>query len=371
MSLPLAASQVADSPAHNHGSRRRVGILLVNLGTPEAPTGAALRPYLKEFLSDPRVVEIPKLAWWPILNLIILNTRPRKSAAKYASIWMPEGSPLRVYTDRQKAMLEDRLREAGMDPIVRVAMRYGQPTIAHTIQAMAADGVDKLCVIPLYAQYSAATTATIFDRVFDTLARMRNPPALRLRRNFHDHPAYIDAVANSISAHWAQHGQGQKLLFSFHGVPKRSLLKGDPYHCECQKTGRLVAERLGLSASQWEVSFQSRFGPAEWLQPYTAKRLEELPHEGVKSLDVVCPGFISDCLETLEEIQMEGKEEFLMAGGERYTVVPCLNDSPAAGDLLAKLVAEETSGWPMALEAPEQAADRARGGERARAMGAS
>lgn len=370
MSLPYSARQVADSPPFTHGSRRRVGILLVNLGTPEAPTGSALRPYLKEFLSDPRVVEIPKLVWWPILNLIILNTRPKKSAEKYASIWMPEGSPLRVYTERQKAMLQERLTALGMDPVVRVAMRYGQPTIAGTIEEMAAEGVDRLCVIPLYAQYSAATTATIFDRVFDTLARMRNPPALRLRRNFHDHPAYIAAVADSISAHWAQHGRGQKLLFSFHGVPKRSLMKGDPYHCESQKTGRLVAERLGLSASEWEVSFQSRFGPAEWLQPYTAQRLEELPGEGVKSLDVVCPGFISDCLETLEEIQMEGKEEFLAAGGERYTVVPCLNDSPAAGDLLTQLVLEETGGWPMAAETAEQQADRARGAERARGMGA-
>lgn len=359
MSLPRPASQVKDSAPYQHVSRRRVGVLMVNLGTPDSPTAAGLRPYLKEFLSDPRVVEIPKLAWWPILNLIILNTRPKKSAEKYASVWMEEGSPLRVYSERQLAGVEKALQAEGYDVVMGLAMRYGEPSIANAMARMTSLGVDRLLVLPLYPQYSASTTATVFDRVYDVLSTMRNPPGLRTIRNYHDHPTYIQAVADSIQRFRAQHGSGQHLLFSFHGVPKRTLLKGDPYHCECQKTARLVAQRLGLPADAYSVTFQSRFGPAEWLKPYTSERLKALPGEGVKRLDVVCPGFIADCLETLEEIAMEGKEDFLHAGGEQYHYIPCLNESPDAIRLLTELVKQETAGWPTGKDTPEAQQDRA------------
>ena len=361
MSLPRPASQVKDSPPYHHVSRQRVGVLMVNLGTPESPTAAGLRPYLKEFLSDPRVVEIPKLVWWPILNLIILNTRPKKSAEKYASVWMEGGSPLRVYSDRQLAGVESLLREEGHDMVFGLAMRYGEPSIANAISRMTALGVDRLLVLPLYPQYSASTTATVFDRVYDVLSTMRNPPGLRTVRNYHDHPTYIQAVANSIARFRAENGSGQHLLFSFHGVPKRSLLKGDPYHCECRKTARLVAQHLGLAEGSYSVTFQSRFGPAEWLKPYTSERLKALPGEGVKKLDVVCPGFIADCLETLEEIAMEGKEDFLHAGGEQYHYIPCLNDGPDAIGLLAQIVRQETQGWPTGPDTAEAQHDRALG----------
>jgi protoporphyrin/coproporphyrin ferrochelatase len=371
MTLPLPASLVRDEPAFQHGSRLRVGVLLVNLGTPDAADGPALRRYLKEFLSDPRVVEIPKLVWWPILNLIILNTRPKKSAAKYASVWLDEGSPLRVYSERQAEGLRHRLKAEGYDVEVELAMRYGNPSIGNAMRALQARKVNRLLVLPLYPQYSASTTATVFDKVYENLAAMRSPPALRTIRHYHDHPGYIQAVANRIRAHWDAHGRGDLLLFSFHGVPKRSLLKGDPYHCECHKTGRLVAQALGLADNEWKLSFQSRFGRAEWLKPYTSEVLEHLPQEGIKRLDVACPGFISDCLETLEEIAMEGKEEFLEAGGTEYRYIPCLNESPPAIDLLFRLVAEETQGWPVKGETDASRADRQVSRERALAIGAA
>jgi len=370
MTLPLPASAVIDERPFQHGSPLRAGVLLVNLGTPEAPTAPALRRYLKEFLSDPRVVEIPKFVWWPLLNLIILNTRPKKSAAKYASVWLNEGSPLRVYSERQLAKTTEALRSAGYDLALELAMRYGEPSIAQGLDRLKARGVNRVLVLPLYPQFSASTTATVFDKVYDALAAMRSPPALRTIRHFHDHPAYIEAVAASIRGYWEAHGRGDLLLMSFHGVPKRSLLKGDPYHCECHKTGRLIATALGLSESQWRVSFQSRFGPAEWLKPYTAELLEQLPLAGVKRLDVVCPGFLSDCLETLEEIAMEGKEEFLTAGGERYQFIPCLNDSEQAVALLQALIVQETMGWPVRPETAQAEADRAIARSRARALGA-
>ena len=371
MTLPLPASAVLDERPFQHGSRLRVGVLLVNLGTPEAPTAPALRRYLKEFLSDPRVVEIPKLVWWPLLNFIILNTRPKKSAAKYASVWLEEGSPLRVYSERQLRRTSDALRAAGYDIELELAMRYGEPSIAQGLDALKAKGVNRVLVLPLYPQFSASTTATVFDKVYDALSAMRSPPAIRTVRHFHDHPAYIESVAQRIRAHWDQHGRGDLLLMSFHGVPKRSLLKGDPYHCECHKTGRLIAQSLGLNASEWRVSFQSRFGPAEWLKPYTAELFEQLPLAGVKRLDVVCPGFISDCLETLEEIAMEGKEEFLMAGGERYQFIPCLNDSDEAVTLLQAIIEQETLGWPVRPETELAAADRAVARARALELGAA
>ncbi len=334
-------------PDYAHGTPLKTGVLLINLGTPDAPDAPALRRYLKEFLSDPRVVEIPKFIWWPILNFIILNVRPKKSAVKYGSIWMKEGSPLRVYTERQTAMVRQRLHERGIDAHVAYAMRYGNPGIASVLESMRAQGLRRLLVLPMYPQYSSSTTATAFDVVLGEVGRMRNQPDLRLVRSFHDYDPYITALAAQVQRHWAEHGRGDLLLFSFHGVPKFSLLKGDPYHCECHKTARLIAEKLGLAPSQWKLSFQSRFGKAEWLKPYTSEVLESLPAQGVKTLDVMCPGFPADCLETLEEIAMEGKEEFLHAGGQSYRYIPCINDDQQGIDALADLVQLNLSGWPV------------------------
>lgn len=353
-------------PDYAHGTPLKTAVLLVNLGTPDAPTAKALRTYLKEFLSDPRVVEIPKIVWWPILNGIILNVRPQKSAAKYASIWMDEGSPLRVYTERQSAKLSDELTKRGTRVLVDYAMRYGNPSIPSVLKKFRDQNIRRLLVLPMYPQYSSSTTATVFDVLFDEFSSFRNQPDLRLIRSFQDFDPYISALAQSVENHWSAHGRGDLLLFSFHGVPKRSLIKGDPYHCECHKTARLVAEKLGLTPNQWKLSFQSRFGKAEWLKPYTSEVLHQLPKEGVKKLDVMCPGFPADCLETLEEIAMEGKEEFLTAGGEQYRYIACLNDQPAAISALADLVQNHLLGWP--LEATDAPTERELAIQRARAL---
>jgi ferrochelatase len=354
-SLPKPSNQILDEPGYRHGQAGRTGLLLVNLGTPDEPTSSALRRYLREFLSDPRVVEIPRFIWWPILNFIILLVRPAKSAAKYASIWLSNGSPLRVYSEEQTARLKDSLQASGRDVEVLLAMRYGQPSVPAQIQALKQRQVTRLVVLPMYPQFSATTTATVFDKVFDSFAALRNPPALRLIRSFAGHPSYIKAVAASIQRHWAEHGRGDLLLFSFHGVPKRTLLKGDPYHCECYKSARLIARQLGLEDHEWKLSFQSRFGRAEWLKPYTVETLEALPGQGIRRLDVACPGFVVDCLETLEEIAMEGQEEFLHAGGEHYAYINCINASDEAVAMLETLFLEEAQGWPLvAPDASEQ-----------------
>jgi len=334
-------------PPYQHSQPARIGVLLINLGTPEAPTPQALRPYLKEFLWDRRVVEIPRPLWWLILNGIILNTRPAKSAEKYASIWRPEGSPLKVHTEHMAILLKGHLGERVRQPVlVDYAMRYGQPSVAGRIAAMKAQGVDRLLVVPLYPQYAASSTGSALDAVWDTLLHTRNPPELRTVRNFHDHPGYIQALRQSIEMFWAERGRPDVLVMSFHGVPRRSLDLGDPYHCECQKTGRLLAEALGLAPDQYRVTFQSRFGRAEWLQPYTAATLEKLGHAGTRRVDVVCPGFVADCLETLEEIGVEGKADFLKAGGKEYHYIPALNDRPLWIQALTDLVQEHLSGWP-------------------------
>ena len=350
MTVPLKPE-----PEYAHGTALRTGVLLINLGTPDAPTAEALRRYLKEFLSDPRVVEIPPFVWWPILNFIILNVRPKKSAVKYESVWMDEGSPLRVHTERQVARVQAELRQRGMDVDVAYAMRYGQPSIPSVLQSMRMNGLRRLLVLPMYPQYSSSTTATAFDVLLGEVMAMRNQPDLRLIRSFHDYGPYIAALADQVRRHWDAHGRGDLLLFSFHGVPKFSLLKGDPYHCECHKTARLIAEKLGLSSGQWKLSFQSRFGKAEWLKPYTSEVLEALPAQGVKTLDVMCPGFPADCLETLEEIAMEGKEEFLHAGGQSYRYIPCVNDDGLAMSALADLVQTNLAGWPVAPAAHDAA----------------
>lgn len=359
-------------PAYAHGTQARTGILLVNLGTPEAPTAQALRPYLKQFLSDPRVVEIPRVVWWLILNGIILNTRPKKSAAKYASIWTPEGSPLKVHTEKQAKLLKGWLGEKIATPIqVEYAMRYGHPGVATTLDRMKAEGCDRILVIPAYPQYAASSTASAFDSVFDWALHSRNPPALRTIKHYHDHPAYIRALASSIRDDWQRNGHPDVLVMSFHGVPRYTLDKGDPYHCECHKTGRLLTESLGLDASQVRLTFQSRFGKAEWLQPYTDKTLEALGRDGVARVDVVAPGFTSDCLETLEELAMEGRETFLAAGGKQFRYIPALNEHPLWIEALGQLALDNLGGWvATSWDRDADAATRQQSQQRAQVLGA-
>lgn len=348
-------------PPHTHGSPQRTAIVLVNLGTPEAPTAPALRRYLKQFLSDPRVVEIPRPIWWLILNGIILNTRPAKSAAKYASIWMEGGSPLKVYTERQAKLLQELLDQRGLGELrVEWAMRYGAPGIQDTLDRLKRGGVQRILILPLYPQYAASTTASVMDEVADWIKRTRNLSELRLVRNYHDHPAYIAALAANVREHWASSGRGDVLLMSFHGLPRRSLDLGDPYFCECHKTGRLLAEALELPESAYRITFQSRFGRAEWLQPYTQPTLEKLPGEGIKKVDVICPGFVADCLETLEEIAMECKQAFLTSGGEAFRYIPCLNDRPDWISALADVAEQHIAGWPHSVAADPVGAERAK-----------
>jgi len=339
-------SRFLPEPAYRHDQAARIGILLINLGTPAAPTGKALRPYLKEFLSDQRVVEIPRAIWWFILNGIILNTRPRKSAKKYASIWLPEGSPLKVHTERLSQALAQELQGRFAEPIlVEYAMRYGQPDVAGAIQRLKAQGCDRLLVLPLYPQYAGSSAATALDAVFHSLLSIRNMPELRTVRDFNDHPAYIAALRRRVEDHWDQHGRPDVLVMSFHGVPRRTLELGDPYHCECQKTGRLLAEALQLAPEQYRVTFQSRFGRAEWLKPYTSETLEHLGHARTRRVDVICPGFIADCLETLEEIAMEGKADFLKSGGGEYHYIPALNSEPYWVAALGDICQRHLGGW--------------------------
>ncbi len=302
-------------PAFQHGQPARVGVLLCNLGTPDEPTAAATRRYLAEFLSDPRVIEIPRAVWKPILHGVILRTRPAKSAAKYRTIWTPEGSPLLVWSRKQAIMLRGYLGERGHDVEVRLAMRYGNPSVASQLDELRAQGCTRILVVPLYPQYSGTTTASVFDAVAGWAHQARHVPELRFVNRFHDDPGYIRALAHSVQQHWQTHGRPDKLVVSFHGVPERTLTLGDPYHCECLKTARLLAERLALKDGEWVVSFQSRFGKAKWLEPATQTVLEQLGRAGTHRVDLVCPGFVADCLETLEEIAIEGQESFKAAGG--------------------------------------------------------
>jgi len=335
-------------PAHQHGSAARVAVLLVNLGTPDAPTPAALRRYLAEFLSDPRVVEIPKALWWLILHGIILRVRPAKSAQKYASVWTPEGSPLAVWTAKQAKLLFGYLGQAGHAVLVRHAMRYGQPSIAATLDALRADGATRVLVLPLYPQYSATTSASVFDAVAAWGQSSRWVPELRFVQQYHDDAGYIAALAAQVRSHWQREGRGDMLVMSFHGVPERTLQLGDPYHCNCHKTARLLATQLGLAAPQYRVTFQSRFGKAQWLQPYTEPTLQQLAREGVARVDVICPGFVADCLETLEEIDQEAREAFVEAGGQTLHYIPCLNDRHEWITALRDIALRHLQGWDTA-----------------------
>lgn len=359
-------------PPYTHGQARQPGVVLINLGTPDAPTAAALRPYLRQFLSDPRVVEIPRPVWWPILNGIILNVRPRKSAEKYASIWTPEGSPLKVHTEKQAKLLKGWLGEKTGVPIrVEYAMRYGNPSVESVLDRLKAEGCDRLLLIPAYPQYAASSTASAFDAAYRWLMHTRNQPALRTIRSYPDHPAYIDALAGNVRNHWQQHGKPDVLLMSFHGVPEYTLKKGDPYHCECHKTARLLAEALGLGATQWRISFQSRFGRAKWIEPYTDATLAALGKQGIDRVDVVAPGFTADCLETLEELAMEGRETFLEAGGKTFHYIPALNAHPRWIDALGTLALEHLAGWlPTHHDPDAESAERAASRARALALGA-
>lgn len=340
-------------PPHYHDQATTTAVVLVNLGSPEAPDAPSLKRYLKQFLSDPRVVEIPKPIWWLILNGIILNTRPKKSAVKYAAIWMPEGSPLRVHTERQAKLLAGYLGERGHHLTVTWAMRYGLPSIPEVLTRLKAEGASRILLVPMYPQYSATTTATVVDEACLWLNKTRNQPELRFIRNFHDDEGYLGALEQSVRKHWQGSGQltaDGRLMISFHGLPRRNLDLGDPYYCECHKTGRRLAERLNLKPEQYKICFQSRFGKAEWLQPYTAPTLKALGQEGVRRVDIICPGFTADCLETLEEIAMEGRAEFLTAGGKEYYYIPALNENNDWLHALTHLVEQHLGGWPTTAE---------------------
>lgn len=337
------------SPHFTHRQNDRIGVLVTNLGTPDAPTPTALRRYLKEFLWDPRVVETPRPLWWLILNGIILNIRPRRSAKAYATVFTDEGSPLLFHTRRQANAITEELKARGHhNLVVDFAMRYGNPSIPSVLQNMFDQGVRKLLVLPLYPQYSASTTASTFDAISADFVRRRMIPELRFVTQYHDYAPFINAAAARIREHWQTHGRAEKLLFSYHGIPKRYLLNGDPYHCECHKTSRLIAQALGLQESEHMTTFQSRFGREEWLKPYTDHTLQAFPAQGIKSVQVFCPGFSADCLETIEEIGEENKEYFIHAGGERYEYITALNDRPEHISALADLLQLHMSGWQEA-----------------------
>ena len=334
-------------PPFTHGQAQRTAVLLCNLGTPDEPTASAVRRYLAEFLGDHRVVEIPRLVWMAILHGIILRVRPAKSAAKYASIWTADGSPLKIWTTKQAQALQEVFNSNGEAITVRYAMRYGNPSITSQLDALKAEGFTRILILPAYPQYSGTTTASVFDSVYQWGLRSRVLPEFRFINHYHDNPAYIQALAERVRSHWAAHGQAERLVMSFHGVPERTLHLGDPYHCECYKTARLLGEALGLTKAQYMVTFQSRFGKAKWLEPYTEPTLIALAQQGVKRVDLICPGFTSDCLETLEEISDEAQEAYLHAGGEVFHYIPCLNDSPAWIAGMYELSKLHMGGWPI------------------------
>ena len=322
------------------------GVLLVNLGTPEAPTPSAVRRYLREFLSDRRVVEIPRLAWWPILYLVILPFRPARSARKYATIWRPEGSPLRIYLERQAQLLRGYLGERLKRPVpVAGAMRYGKPSVAEGLAELRARKCERILVIPLYPQYAGSATGSVEDAIAQARKKLRPAPDLRVVHDFHDHRAYVKAVAKNVNDYWFKHGRPDRLLMSFHGIPKASVERGDPYRDQCLASARLIATELGWNDARTLVTFQSRFGAAEWIKPYTDETLEKLGHDGVGRVDVVCPGFAADCLETLEEIAQEGKATFMKAGGKEFHYIPTTNDTPSWMTALTIIAMENLEGW--------------------------
>jgi ferrochelatase len=324
----------------------RTGILYCNLGTPDEPTPGAVRRYLREFLSDRRVVEIPPAAWLPILYGVVLPLRAPRSAAKYASIWTPDGSPLALWTEKQGKLLQGWLGERGQRVLVRHAMRYGRPSIASQLDALKAEGAARILVLTAYPQYSATSTASVIDAVCAWSAGVRAVPELRFANGYHDDDGYVEAWVRRIERQWREHGKPDHFVMSFHGVPERVVKLGDPYRDECMETARRIMGRLGLSGDECTVSFQSRFGRAKWLEPFTDATLRSLGRGGVKRIDVACPGFTADCLETLEEIAIEGRNTFLTSGGKEFRYIPCVNDDPAWIAALGGIAQRHLAGWP-------------------------
>ena len=359
---------------YHHEEVGRAGVLLINLGTPQALTTGAVRRYLAEFLSDPRVIELPAALRWLLLHGIILRIRPRRTLHAYRSIWTGDGSPLMVHSRALEQGVRDAVATRFDGPVsVALAMSYGEPSVEHSLRVLMQAGVERLLVLPLYPQYCGATTGAASDAVGTALARLRWVPSLRFLDHYHDYPRYIDAIAASIERSWETEGRNERLLFSFHGMPRATLDAGDPYYCQCQGTARQIAVRLGIARSEWALAFQSRFGPAAWLQPDTEATLRGWAEAGIESVTVVCPGFAADCLETLEEIAQRYRDVFMAAGGLRFVYVPALNADAMHVQMLTELVAREMAGWPEALASynmhlqRREAVDKA---ERARRLGA-
>jgi len=360
----------SDPANFSHAQSPTLGILLTNLGTPDAPTTPALRRYLREFLWDPRIVDMPRLLWWCILQVILL-IRPAKSAQAYQKIWdEKEGSPLLAISRRQADALRAALQENFNIPVVvELGMRYGNPSITSALQKLREARAQRILVLPLYPQYSSSTSASTFDAVAAAVKSWRWVPELRFVNQYHDHAGYIEALSNSIEEAWSRHDKPKKLLFSFHGTPKRFLMTGDPYFCQCQKTARLVAEKLQLKDQEWKVTFQSIFGREEWLTPYTIETLKEMGKQGIDSVDVVCPGFSADCLETLEEIEEENRHAYLEAGGKQYHYIPALNDRTDHIQALISIIKQHSQGWEH--DATLQEDEVKRRWERAQQLGAT
>ena len=334
------------SPDFHRDTAERIGILAVNFGTPDSPAPRDVRRFLARMLGDPRVVELPRLLWLPILYGFILPLRPRRIAPKYRKIWSAQGSPLREESERLRGALASSLAQRMMAPFsLEFAMLYGTPSVAESLQRLRASGAQRIVVLPLFPQYCGATTGAVYDQVNAELAGWRWLPELRFIAEYHDQPEYIEALRESVAQHWRAHGRTRHLLISFHGIPERYFHQGDPYFCKCQKTARLLAEELLLQEGEWSVTFQSRFGPSEWLRPYTIETLAGMPGRGIKDVTVICPGFAVDCLETLEEIDVENRAAFMRAGGERFEYVPALNARPEHAALLAGQIARHCQGW--------------------------
>ena len=367
--------QFAATPQYEHGLPESLGVLIVNLGTPDAPDAAAVRRYLAEFLSDPRVIELPRLLWWPVLHGFILRTRPARSAEAYARIWTDNGSPLLLHTLDVARGVQDKLAARLSGAVhVEVGMSYGNPSLASALQKLHDQYVRRIVVLPLYPQYSGTTTGSVFQAVTALLGKRRWVPELRFVNHYHDAAGYLSALTASVRDYWDLNGRGQRLLMSFHGVPRRMLMSGDPYHCQCQKTARLLAEQLELGDDDWHVSFQSRVGREEWLKPYTDETLQQWGRQGAGRVDVVCPGFAVDCLETLEEIAMQNAELFTQSGGGELRYIPALNARDDHVSFLARTIEKNVGGWPESSpdwNVSDAARQLDKSVQRARAMGAA
>ena len=332
---------------YEHGSKEKIGVLITNLGTPDAPNKEELKVYLNQFLSDPRVIELPKILWQILLKLVILQIRPSKSAEAYKQIWTDKGSPLLDIANRQLNKIQSSFSSKNENIVFEVGMRYGNPSIPDALSKLQKKQIRRLLVLPMYPQYCAATTGSTFDEVTNALQKWRWIPEMRFINQYFEEKNYIEALSNSIKSFWKKNKKPQKIIFSYHGIPKRYLTNGDPYHCFCLKTTRLVKEYLGLSDDEIITTFQSRFGKAEWLKPYTSETLKELPKQGIKNIHIISPGFSSDCLETLEELEEENKEYFMESGGENYHYIPCLNDQDDHINVFVNLIKKHIQGWPL------------------------